>query len=270
MRVLLSFWLPLCLIVGVALQPGASNAQLLTSEDGEQPVTVEADNGIEWVRDQKLYIARGNAKAIRGDVTVRGDVLTATYRDKEGGGTEIHRLEANGRVVIETAREEATADRAVYDLDQSVVVLLGEDLRFQSGEDVITARDSLEYWQDRRIAVARGDAVAVREDQRIRADTMTAYFEAGPDGGEQITRVDALGDVIISTPQDVARGEETVYNVVDRTATLSGNVRITRGENQLNGQRAIVDLETGISRLLPGSGGGERVRGLFSPRGTPQ
>ena len=32
--------------------------------------------------------------------------------------------------------------------------------------------------------------------------------------------------------------------MVDRTATLSG-MRITRGENQLSGQRAIVDLETG-------------------------
>ena len=80
MRVLFSFWLPLCLIVGVALQPGASNAQLLTSEDGEQPVTVEADNEIEWVRDQKLYIARG--KSHPGRRYRKGDVLTATYRDK--------------------------------------------------------------------------------------------------------------------------------------------------------------------------------------------
>lgn len=251
-------------LVLVPLLPGPSPAQLLTSGDGDQPVTVEADNGIEWVRDSRMYVARGNAIATRGAVTVRGDVLTALYRDKpRGGGTEIHRLEANGSVTIVTPGERAVAERAVYDLDQAVVILLGEGLRFESGADVITARDSLEYWQERNVAVARGDAVAVRDDQRIRADTMTAYFEDAPEGGNRISRVDAIGDVVIVTPQDVVRGAEAVYDAIERTATLSGDVRITRGENQLNGDRAVVNLETGISRLLPGSGG--RVRGLFTP-----
>ena len=43
--------------------PGA-NAQLKVNTKSE-PVTVEADDGIEWVSDQKMYIARGNAKATR-------------------------------------------------------------------------------------------------------------------------------------------------------------------------------------------------------------
>lgn len=247
-----------------------ASAQVLNAEDGEQPVTVEADNGIEWVRDGKMYVARGNAVATRGDVTVRGDTLTALYRDKPGGGgTQIFRLEANGAVLITTPQERAVAERAVYDLDQSVVILLGDGLTFQTGADVITARDSLEYWQDRNIAVARGDAVAVRDDQRIRADTMTAYFDKGPDGGNRLYQVDALGGVVITTPQDVARGDEAVYNALERTATLSGDVRITRGENQLNGERAVVNLETGISRLLSGSGAGGRVKGLFNPDQAP-
>jgi lipopolysaccharide export system protein LptA len=265
MRVLRSLVLALLLLF-MATAPGF--AQLITNEDGDQPITVESTNGIEWVRDGKMYVARGNAVATRGDVTVRGDTLTALYRDKQSGGTEIYRIEANGSVVITTPQERAVADRAVYDLDQSVVILLGDGLKFTSGEDVITATDSLEYWQDRNIAVARGDAVAVRETQRIRSDTMTAYFEKGPEGGQQISRVDALGNVVISTPQDVARGDEAVYTASEKTATLSGDVRITRGENQLNGERAVVNLETGISRLLPGTGSGasgNRVRGLFNP-----
>jgi lipopolysaccharide export system protein LptA len=256
----LLLWLSL-----VLLMTGPAVAQLITNEDGDQPITVESTNGIEWVRDGKMYIARGNAVATRGDVTVRGDTLTALYRDKPSGGTEIFRIEANGSVVITTPQERAVADRAVYDLDQAVVILLGDGLKFTSGEDVITATDSLEYWRDRNIAVARGDAVAVREAQRIRSDTMTAYFEESPTGGQQISRVDALGDVVITTPQDVARGDEAVYTASERTATLSGDVRITRGDNQLNGDRAVVNLETGISRLLSGKDSGGRVKGLFNP-----
>jgi lipopolysaccharide export system protein LptA len=41
-------------------------------------------------------------------------------------------------------------------------------------------------------------------------------------------------------------------------------VRITRGENQMNGSEAEVNQKTGISRLLSG-GPSERVRGLVMP-----
>jgi lipopolysaccharide export system protein LptA len=254
------------------LAPQMPVAQLLERSDGgDIPITVEADQGIEWIRDAKAYVARGNAKAIRGDTVVAADTLTASYRDKAGGGTEVYRLEANGNVVITTPQERAVADRAIYDLDQSVVVLLGEGLEFRTLTDVITARDSLEYWEANKVAVARGDAQAVRENQRIRADSLTAYFqEQAPGAGISISRVDAVGDVVITTPQEVARGREGVYNARTGTATLNGDVRITRGENQLNGERAEVNLNTGISRLLPAGQGGERVRGLFTPGTAPR
>ncbi len=247
-------------VLASALAPPAG-AQFLEGS-GEQPVTIEADDGIEWVRDEKLYVARGNAKAVRGELTVAAETLTALYRPKESGGSEVFRLEALGDVVITSTRDRAVGDRAVYDIDQGVIVLLGDDIRFENGVDTITARDSLEYWDKRRLAVARGDAAAIREGQRIDADVLTAYFGDGPDGGSRVERVDAIGGVVITTPQEVVRGREGVYDVLRETATLVGDVRVTRGDNQLNGERAEVNLKTGISRMLPGDG---RVRGLFTP-----
>lgn len=250
--------------------PLPAAAQLLQGQgDDRVPVTVEADNGIEWVRDSKTYIARGNARAIRGDTTVSADTLTARYREKPDGTTEIYVMEADGNVVIATPRERATGGRAVYNLDKANIVLTGRNLRFTSGDDVITARDTLEYWQERQVAVARGDAKASRVNQEIRADTLTAHFREAQKGGTELTRVDADGDVVITTPQEVARGREGVYDALKGTATLDGDVRITRGENQLNGQRAVVNLNTGVSRLLPAAKGGDRVKGLFTP-GTAQ
>lgn len=251
--------------------PGPALAQLLQQGGGDNvPVTVEADNGIEWIRDSKTYVARGNAKAVRGDTQVTADTLTARYREKPDGTTEVFQLEAQGHVVITTSRERGTGDRAVYDLDKASVVLTGRNLEFHSGEDVITARDSLEYWQNKQIAVARGDAVAIRTNQRIRADVLTAHFERNKQGGNALTKADADGNVVITTPQEVARGNEGVYNAVKGTATLTGDVRITRGKNQLNGERAVVDLKTGISRLLPAGKGGDRVKGLFTPGAATQ
>ena len=82
-------------------------------------------------------------------------------------------------------------------------------------------------------------------------------------GKRGVAQIDAFGDVHISTPTEIARGDEGVYILDDGIATLCGNVRITRGDSQLNGECAEVNLNTGISRLLGGTG---RVRGLITPK----
>jgi len=262
-------WTVLILTLCCALAVPDARAQSVPGQTGDDgPVTVEADDGIEWIRDQQMYVARGNARAERGGVTVRADTLTALYRDANGA-TDIYRLEAIGHVVISSDKQTGYGERAVYDLDEAVAVLLGEQAppRLETGTETITARDSLEYWEQRKIAVARGNAVAKKDDRTIRADTLIARFEEDAAGKLVATRMDAVGNVIITTSEDVARGDEGIYNVDSETAILQGNVRITRGENQLNGERAEVNLKTGISRLLSGPDGAkQRVRGLFNPK----
>jgi len=39
-------------------------------QSGIQPLEINAEDGIEWRRNEQLYIARGNAEAIRGELTV--------------------------------------------------------------------------------------------------------------------------------------------------------------------------------------------------------
>lgn len=261
------------LFVVVAASATDGRAQTLSAQgEDEGPVTVEADDGIEWLRDQRMYVARGNAKAERGGVTVEADTLTALYRDGNGA-TDIYRLEAIGNVVISSEKQRGYGERAVYDLDEAVAVMLGTETppRLETGTETITARDSLEYWEQRQIAVARGAAVARKGDRQIRADTLIARFAEDAAGQLVATRMDAVGNVVITTAEEVARGDEGIYNVDSETAILQGNVRITRGENQLNGERAEVDLKTGISKLLSGTGGAkQRVRGLFNPKSDTQ
>ncbi|UEM04811.1 hypothetical protein JL101_005080 [Skermanella rosea] len=240
-----------------------------TGGDG-LPIAVDADQAIEWHQEQKAYVARGNAVAKRGDVTIEGDTLVAYYRDIPSGGTEIFRLAADGKVHIFSPEQNVYGDRAVYDVDKQVAVVTGSDLKLVTPTDVVTARDSLEYWEAQKLAVARGDAVAVREANRVRADVLVGLFAEGPDGTLEMTRIDAQGNVVITTPTDVARGREGVYNLKTNIATLTGDVRLTRGDNHLNGQTAEVNMNTGVSRLLStGNRTGERVRGLFVPGQQP-
>ncbi|WP_236024946.1 LptA/OstA family protein [Arenibaculum pallidiluteum] len=238
------------------------------------PIAVDADNAIEWHQEQKAYVARGNAVATRGDLSVAAPVLIAYYREIAQGGTEIYRLAADGGVRIKTPTQEVQGDRAVYDIDQQVAVVTGGNLKLTTPRDVVTARDSLEYWEGRQLAVARGDAVAVRERNKVQADLLVGQFAETTPGQLEMERMDAQGNVTITTPTDIARGREGTYNLRTEIATLTGNVRLTRGPNQLVGDAAEVNMRTGVSRLVTlaaGQGGtaGARVRGLFLPGQQP-
>ena len=280
----------------LSLLAGAAWAQNADLNQGG-PIEVTARDGIEWRQNDQLVIARGAARAVRGGVTIDSDLLLARYRPRggapaetrppnegPGGASEIWRLEAEGNVVITTTTDRAEGDRAIYDMDQAVMVLTGQNLRLTSPDNVLTARDSVEYWPQRRMAVARGDAVVVTKDEkRVRADVLVAYFreapteaggtpraqaarpatEATPGAGSNLEKVEAYGRVEIRTPTEVVRGDSGIYTPPNGLARLLGNVRIVRGENTLTGCEAIVNMDTGISRLVACPN--ERVRGIIVP-----
>lgn len=257
-------WQAMVLMICLALPTAAMAQSLGFSRGGDGPIEIEADDGIEWQRANQLYVARGNARASQGSVTVEGDELVAYYRPNAAGENEIYRIDANGNVRIVSENEVAQSDKAVYDINGGVLVLTGERVRLDTAQDTILARDSLEYYEQQQFAVARGDALAIRGDRRVRADVLTAHFG---EGGRQadMDRIEAVGNVLVSTPTDIVRGSQGNYDPGRGLATLTGDVKITRGDTQLNGQRAEVNFETGESRLLS-SQPGERVRGLFLPK----
>ena len=77
---------------------------------GGPPVEIVARDGIEWDRENMRYVARGAARITQGDKTIEAEVLTAFYRQPEGGGTEIYRYTATGSVRLTTATQRAFAD----------------------------------------------------------------------------------------------------------------------------------------------------------------
>ena len=256
------------LTLAVALLPSGLAAQgLLGAGQDKSPLEINADQGIEWRRDQNTYVASGNARASRGDLELFADVLTAHYRDAPDGSSEIYKITADGNVRIVSPNEKAEGDRGAYDVDNGVVVLLGENLRLTTPEEVITARDSLEYWELKQMAVARGDAIAKREDRRISADVLAAHYEPGADEKLELRRIEAYGNVEVETEKEFASGDRGTYFVDKELATLQGGVKITRGQNQMNGDYAEVDLVTGVSRLLSSGSG---VKGMILPKDTAE
>jgi lipopolysaccharide export system protein LptA len=235
----------------------------LPNQNRDIPLEILADDGIEWSKNEQIYIARGNARAKQGDVVVHADVLKAYYKDVKGGGTQIWRIDADKNVRIVSPTQKSYGDKAVYDVAQGILVLTGK-VRMVTETDQITARDSLEYWEKRGLAVARGNAIASRGENRLRADILTAHFKAGKDGKSKMTRIDAFDNVLVSSPDEIATGKQGVYNVETGIAVLSGSVKVTRGKNQLRGSYAEINLNTGVSRLY--GSGKQQVKGYFAPK----
>ena len=197
---------------------------------------------------------------------VSANTLTANYREGSDGKTEIWQVVADGNVVIATPTQQVRGDHGVYDVLTDVFTLTGTELRLETGTETITARDSLEYWKGEQVAVARGSARAVRGTDQIDADELKAELTEDPDGRLTIESLAATGNVVITTPTDIARGDHGLFDRQTNVATLSGSVRLTRGENQLNGDFAEVNLDTGVSRLLAQPGSDGRVLGIFTPQ----
>ena len=265
----------LALLCSLLLAAPAAAQGLKGLKSSDQPLEINAEDGIEWRRNEQLYIARGNAEAIRGELTLYADVMTAHYSKNQDGDTDIDRIDVEGNVRIVSPTETVYGDRGAYDVPNGVLVLVGDDLRLIGKTDTITARDSLEYWELKNMAVARGNAMVVHEDKRIQADVLSAHF--APDSGAdlELIRIDAFGNVRIATATEFASGDRGVYYVDREFATLTGAVKITREENQMSGEYAEVDMKTGISRLLAAAPGAEpttktRVQGLLVPRRKPK
>jgi lipopolysaccharide export system protein LptA len=286
----------LVLLLGGLLASGVAEAKPATpaarAPAADETLEVTADQSLEWYQAQHLYVARGNAKAVRGDVTFEADILSAHAREAEDGGSvhkdtknnksvqaskpsgettsgeagemgSIDRLMAEGNVRITDPRQQVFGDRAVYDLDRRVATVTGDHLKYvTANKDVVTARESMDYFEDKDIAVARGNARATRADgRRIEADQLTAHFTVDAQGQKEMSTMTAEGHVVVYAGGDVARGNHAVYDAKKNVAVLTGHVQITREDTQLAGDRAEVDFAAGQSRLV--NTGGGRVRALL-------
>lgn len=263
---------------------------------GAVPITITATQGVDWSQQSQTITANGNAKAVRGTVTVTADQLVAHYTKKAStqakaspnaqelgqGSSQLTQLDAIGNVHIYTATDNAWGDKAVYSIGQQILVLTGKNLKLTTPNDVLTAKDSIEYNAAMHQAVARGDARIVAKDGRsIAADVIIGYFappankatsgsatQPAPgqnmlDASGNLQRVEALGHVVIITKDNTVTGNRGVYLPPSGKARLGGDVHIIHGANRLSGSDALVNMKTNTATMIAVPG--EQVSGVVVP-----
>jgi lipopolysaccharide export system protein LptA len=134
--------------------------------------------------------------------------------------------------------------------------------------------DSLEVIQDNQKAIFSGNVVAKQGTLNISANKMTVYYtkKDGKEDKEQnsVSKVEAEGNVFLSTPTETAQGQTGLLDVKQNVVTLSGNVVLTSGKNVVKGEKLVYNVTTRQSRIVSGTTSNgtkkERVRGVFVPK----
>src|SRR5262249_34145894 len=135
--------------------------------------------------------------------------------------------------------------------------LLAEPRR--AGEDPSGGAGAAREGQDgdlhrRCVRAARRHRNALQAARRfLRAGNGDAHRQ-----DRQIRRIEAKGNVVVTQKDQNATGDAATFNMRENTVTLVGNVVVTRGADVLRGQRLVVDLTSGVSKMDQG-----RVEGLF-------
>jgi lipopolysaccharide export system protein LptA len=142
---------------------------------------------------------------------------------------------------------------------------------------------TLEVRDKDKIATFSGNVHVRQGDTDMRCKTLVVFYEQdddknppaggkpmqqaspGPGGNQKIKKLEARGGVIVTQKEQTATGELGLFDMPSNTVTLTGNVVMTQGKNVLRGDKLIVDLTSGVSRVESGKNGHGRVQGLFLP-----
>ncbi len=127
---------------------------------------------------------------------------------------------------------------------------------------------SFEIRDKDKTATFSGNVQVVQGDTVIRCKTLVVTYvaeagaglraaQAGPGGRTQISKLDALGGVIVTQQDQTATGDVGHFDLKTNIITLRGNVVVSQGSNVMRGERLVVDLNTGISRVESGKQRGQ-------------
>lgn len=151
---------------------------------------------------------------------------------------------------------------------------------------------SLEMRDKKKEATFAGNVKVVQGDTTMTSKTLVVFYESGsdkpatpkpaakgakaapmqsatpgPGGSSSIKRLEARGNVVVTQKDQVVTGETAVFdtktNLITMLGSSGGQVVLTQCKNVLRGDRLMVDMTTGVSRVESDNG---RVQALL-PQG---
>jgi len=217
---------------------------------------IEASDFLEWNQENKSYIAKGDAIVTQGERTIKADKIIAFYESEEN--RDITRIQAAGSVKFSNVSGSGYSDSLIYEMNTQTVTLNGNENYFESEEFIAQSSNQIQFNEINGILNLQDDAmISISQAKKIEAQWLE--IELSDDG--KLTTINAEGDVKLTEEAGrIAYSSSAFYEAKNGNMTLSDSVEILDGNNQLRGDKAIINMETGYSKILAGSEN-ERVTG---------
>jgi lipopolysaccharide export system protein LptA len=139
-------------------------------------------------------------------------------------------------------------------------------LSSKSDAPIDVTADEYEIIQSACRTTWTGDAEAVQADSRLRARILRTFMTqtTKPGSAEKscgdLSRLEAEGSVYYVTPQQRIRGDNAVYDAVNETLVVTGDVVAVQGQDVTRANRMVYNVKTGELRVT-GTGKGKNAAG---------
>src|SRR6478735_9062110 len=137
------------------------------------------------------------------------------------------------------------------------------NVKVVQGDTTMTSKTLVVFYESSSDKAPAPQAEPAKESAKGAKATKGAPMQSatpGPGGASSIKRLEARGNVVVTQKDQVVTGETAVFDTRANLITMSGGVVLTQCKNVLRGDRLMVDMTSGVSRVESDAG---RVQALF-------
>ena len=147
----------------------------------------------------------------------------------------------------------------------------------KKNEPIEIVSDRLEAFNEKKLIMFTGNAVAKQGDRVLKADQLLLYYKKDPakkdkigkmeiEGTGDLDKIEAKGNVSVTQGERLATGNEAVYYNDTGQIILTGNALLKEGKNSIKGCRVIIYVNEKRGRAeVCDQEKKERVKALLYP-----
>ncbi len=145
----------------------------------------------------------------------------------------------------------------------------------QSDEPIEITSNRMEAFNEKKLVVFSGNAIAKQGNKALKADQLNLYYKKEPDKKVKVgtteteatgtlEKIEAKGNVSLTQGERIATGDEAVYLRDSGKVIMTGNAVLSEGKNSIKGDRVIVFLNE--NRGLVESDTKKQVKAIIFPQ----
>ncbi|MEI8172899.1 MAG: LptA/OstA family protein [Deltaproteobacteria bacterium] len=146
--------------------------------------------------------------------------------------------------------------------------------KVEKKEPIEITSDRLDAYNDKKLVIFSGNAVATQADRIIKSDRLLLYYrkdvsenkkavQDNPDDMGELEKIEAKGRVTVIQKQRIVTGDDAVFFQDTQKIIMTGNAVMREGRNVIRGNKIIVFLDE--DRGVVESDNKKRVKAIIYP-----